>query len=207
MQTPTTRTSSDSSNSEHPDLSSRGLAADCAPRADALAPQSGAVSHFAARHVLPVSTSKDQVPIDLAVTAQWEGVHKSAPPLSAGAELRMHNREDELMRTASPDGRPPSHAQRVVGRWVIFSAGALVVAALGTWALISSNSLTESVWWVMAFLLALGIGGWPVYVAQAGRRKDRARVQAQAEAEAMPMSQTTKLVTVGPMPNGVRDPD
>lgn len=124
---------------------------------------------------------------DSATTQHWDAVHVETVAPTNSQVTRLNNREDTLMGDNSPDRRPPTHAQRIAGRWIICAAGVAIVLALSTWAIISGVSLFESIGFVIAFVLALFLGGWPVYAAQFGRRKDQAVAHADAVGATVPL--------------------
>ncbi len=113
-----------------------------------------------------------------------EGVHAAAQPvLSVSESAWVDDRQDELMKKESPEGRPPKHEASVRGwRRLLIGLSALVIIAV-VWSLLRGVQTHDVIGFAVATGLVLILGAWPVLTAGLLRGKEETKARHEAIVE------------------------
>lgn len=112
------------------------------------------------------------------------------PTLTPGEETRVGARQDELMKIESVEGRPPEHQGNLAG-WRKIAIGLPLLAIIGlTLAMVQGVSVGTIALFMIASVLVVVMGAWPVLVAGVLRGKEETVARKEALIEIKPQAKT-----------------
>ncbi len=114
-------------------------------------------------------------------------------------KVAVDARQDELMASESPEGRPPTHRQRMLGwRWFAIMIPIILVGA-GVIALMRGARVMGIVQFGVVFALLLLIGGLPRWAASLSRGKEEAAARRAAVEERGAVDEAHPQTVIGTM--------
>lgn len=115
-------------------------------------------------------------------------IQADEPALTPGEAVQVGARQDELMKIESVEGRPPEHQANLAG-WRKIAIGLPLLAIVGlTLAMVQGVSAGTIALFMIASVLVVFMGAWPVLVAGVLRGKEETVARKEALIEIKPQA-------------------